>query len=119
MDRISRKYLRAIGRRLCCFARTRSTLLAGFEQEVADAFSDSTATMADLVARFGSPGEAARTLQQGVPPEEYMAALRSRRLRRRAAVIFCAAVLVLFGIYILWGSYEHPFYGVTYVIQDD
>lgn len=115
MDRISRKYLRAIGRRLCCFARTRSTLLAGFEQEVADAFSDSTATMADLVARFGSPGEAARTLQQGVPPEEYMAALRSRRLQRCAAVFLCVILAAVLCFMAFWCAREHPSHGIVYI----
>lgn len=90
-DAVIRQYCRAVGKQLPLPAAQRRQLLAGLRDELTEAAQDCT-TLDELIARVGTPDEAAQELLSGIAPERVQTYQKKRRWR----YILAAAMLVLF-----------------------
>ena len=81
-DAVIRRYCRAVGKRLPLPAAQRRQLLTGLREELTESAQDCT-TLDELIARVGTPDEAAQELLSGIAPE-------------RGRYLLAAAMLVLF-----------------------
>ncbi|MFQ6938477.1 MAG: HAAS signaling domain-containing protein [Oscillospiraceae bacterium] len=89
-DAVIRQYCRAVGKRLPLPAAQRRQLLAGLREELTESAQDCT-TLDELIARVGTPDEAAQELLSGIAPERVYAYQKKRRWR----YILAAALIVL------------------------
>lgn len=90
-DAVIRQYCRAVGKRLPLPAAQRRQLLTGLREELTESAQDCT-TLDELIARVGTPDEAAQELLSGIAPERVQTYQKKRRWR----YILAAAMLVLF-----------------------
>lgn len=90
-DAVIRQYCRAVGKRLPLPAAQRRQLLAGLREELTESAQDCT-TLDELIARVGTPDEAAQELLSGIAPERVQT--YQKKLRRRYLL---AAVLIVLG----------------------
>lgn len=97
-DAVIRRYCRAVGKRLPLPAAQRRQLLAGLREEFTESAQGCT-TLDELIARVGTPDEAAQELLSGIAPEHVQA--YQKKLRRRylpaaglIVVIVCCAALI-------------------------
>lgn len=97
-DAVIRRYCRAVGKRLPLPAAQRRQLLAGLREEFTESAQGCT-TLDELIARVGTPDEAAQELLSGIAPERVQA--YQKKLRRRylpaaglIVVIVCCAALI-------------------------
>lgn len=90
-DAVIRQYFRAVGKQLPLPAAQRRQLLTGLREELTESAQDCT-TLDELIARVGTPDEAAQELLSGIAPERVQAYQKKRRWR----YILAAAMLVLF-----------------------
>ena len=97
-DAVIRQYCRAVGKRLPLPAAQRRQLLAGLRGELTEAAQD-CASLDELIARVGTPDEAAQELLSGIAPERVHAYQKKRRWRSLLAAglivlaICCAALI--------------------------
>lgn len=91
-DAVIRQYCRAVGKRLPLPAAQRRQLLAGLRDELTEAAQD-CASLDELIARVGTPDEAAQELLSGIAPERVHA--YQKKLRRRSLL---AAVLIVLAV---------------------
>ena len=89
---VIRQYCRAVGKRLPLPAAQRRQLLAGLRGELTEAAQD-CASLDELIARVGTPDEAAQELLSGIAPERVHA--YQKKLRRRYLL---AAVLIVLAV---------------------
>lgn len=75
-DAVIRQYCRAVGKRLPLPAAQRRQLLAGLREELTESAQDCT-TLDELIARVGTPDEAAQELLSGIAPERVHAYQKS------------------------------------------
>lgn len=87
-DAVIRRYCRAVGKRLPLPAAQRRQPLAGLREEFTESAQGCT-TLDELIARVGTPDEAAQELLSGIAPERVQA--YQKKLRRRSLL---AAVLI-------------------------
>ena len=97
-DAVIRQYCRAVGKQLPLPAAQRRQLLAGLREELTESAQDCT-TLDELIARVGTPDEAAQELLSGIAPERVQA--YQKKLRRRSLL---AAVLIVLAVYDLAGA---------------
>ena len=90
-DAVIRQYCRAVGKRLPLPAAQRRQLLAGLREEFTESAQGCT-TLDELIARVGTPDEAAQELLSGIAPERVDAYQKKRRWQ----YILAAAIIVLF-----------------------
>ena len=90
-DAVIRQYCRAVGKRLPLPAAQRRQLLAGLREELTESAQDCT-TLDELIARVGTPDEAAQELLRGIAPER----VHAYQKKRRWQYILAAAIIVLF-----------------------
>ena len=97
-DAVIRRYCRAVGKRLPLPAAQRRQLLAGLREELTESAQGCT-TLDELIARVGTPDEAAQELLSGIAPERVQA--YQKKLHRRyllaavlIVVIVCCAALI-------------------------
>mgnify|MGYP000839023650 CR=1 FL=1 len=90
-DAVIRQYCRAVGKQLPLPAAQRRQLLAGLREEFTESAQGCT-TLDELIARVGTPDEAAQELLSGIAPERVQTYQKKRRWR----YILAAAMLVLF-----------------------
>lgn len=97
-DAVIRQYCRAVGKQLPLPAAQRRQLLAGLREEFTESAQGCT-TLDELIARVGTPDEAAQELLSGIAPERVQA--YQKKLRRRylpaaglIVVIVCCAALI-------------------------
>ena len=88
-DAVIRRYCRAVGKRLPLPAAQRRQLLAGLREELTESAQDCT-TLDELIARVGTPDEAAQELLSGIAPE------RGRYLLAAVLIVLavCCAALI-------------------------
>ena len=91
-DAVIRRYCRAVGKRLPLPAAQRRQLLAGMRGELPASAPDCT-TLHELIARVGTPDEAAQELLSGIAPERVQT--YQKKLRRRYLL---AAVLIVLAV---------------------
>lgn len=91
-DAVIRRYCRAVGKRLPLPAAQRRQLLAGLREEFTESAQGCT-TLDELIARVGTPDEAAQELLSGIAPERVQA--YQKKLRRRSLL---AAVLIVLAV---------------------
>lgn len=91
-DAVIRRYCRAVGKRLPLPAAQRRQLLAGLREELTESAQDCT-TLDELIARVGTPDEAAQELLSGIAPERVQ--VYQKKLRRRSLL---AAVLIVLAV---------------------
>ena len=77
-DAVIRQYCRAVGKRLPLPAAQRRQLLTGLREELTESAQDCT-TLDELIARVGTPDEAAQELLSGIAPERVHAYQKKRR----------------------------------------
>ena len=128
MNKIYTDYLRQVGQAMSCPRREQKRLLSGFTRELEDAFPPEAApTMADLTARFGSPGAMAAELQSALPEHAAADYQKGRRKKWMIATAACAAVIALLIGYLIWlGSNdvyippqnERITYETHYIVED-
>lgn len=97
-DAVIRQYCRAVGKRLPLPAAQRRQLLTGLREELTESAQDCT-TLDELIARVGTPDEAAQELLSGIAPERVHAYQKKRRWQYILAavlivVIVCCAALI-------------------------
>lgn len=97
-DAVIRQYCRAVGKRLPLPAAQRRQLLAGLRGELTEAAQD-CASLDELIARVGTPDEAAQELLSGIAPERVHAYQKKRRRRSLLAAVLivlavCCAALI-------------------------
>lgn len=97
-DAVIRRYCRAVGKRLPLPAAQRRQLLAGLREEFTESAQGCT-TLDELIARVGTPDEAAQELLSGIAPERVHAYQKKRRWQYILAavlivVIVCCAALI-------------------------
>lgn len=97
-DAVIRQYCRAVGKRLPLPAAQRRQLLAGLRGELTEAAQD-CASLDELIARVGTPDEAAQELLSGIAPERVHAYQKKRRWRSLLAAVLivlavCCAALI-------------------------
>ena len=97
-DAVIRQYCRAVGKRLPLPAAQRRQLLAGLRGELTEAAQD-CASLDELIARVGTPDEAAQELLSGIAPERVHAYQKKRRRRYLLAAVLivlavCCAALI-------------------------
>lgn len=97
-DAVIRRYCRAVGKRLPLPAAQRRQLLTGLREELTESAQDCT-TLDELIARVGTPDEAAQELLSGIAPERVHAYQKKRRWQYILAavlivVIVCCAALI-------------------------
>ena len=90
-DAVIRQYCRAVGKRLPLPAAQRRQLLAGLREEFTESAQGCT-TLDELIARVGTPDEAAQELLSGIAPER----VHAYQNKRRWQYILAAAIIVLF-----------------------
>ena len=90
-DAVIRQYCRAVGKQLPLPAAQRRQLLTGLREELTESAQDCT-TLDELIARVGTPDEAAQELLSGIAPER----VQTYQKKRRRRYILAAAMLVLF-----------------------
>lgn len=90
-DAVIRQYCRAVGKRLPLPAAQRRQLLAGLREELTESAQVCT-TLDELIARVGTPDEAAQELLRGIAPER----VHAYQKKRRWQYILAAAIIVLF-----------------------
>lgn len=95
-DAAAQKYFRQIQRLLVCEASTQKALLAGLDDEIAEALPRD-ADYAAIVKQFGSPDTVAAQLQETVGSEECAAAQKKKTRRKRwiAALVLTAIAAVV------------------------
>lgn len=88
-DAVIRRYCRAVGKRLPLPAAQCRQLLAGLREELTESAQDCT-TLDELIARVGTPDEAAQELLSGIAPE------RGRYLLAAVLIVLavCCAALI-------------------------
>lgn len=91
-DAVIRQYFRAVGKQLPLPAAQRRQLLAGLREEFTESAQGCT-TLDELIARVGTPDEAAQELLSGIAPERVQA--YQKKLRRRSLL---AAVLIVLAV---------------------
>lgn len=91
-DAVIRRYCRAVGKRLPLPAAQRRQPLAGLREEFTESAQGCT-TLDELIARVGTPDEAAQELLSGIAPERVQA--YQKKLRRRYLL---AAVLIVLAV---------------------
>ena len=89
-DAVIRRYCRAVGKRLPLPAAQRRQLLAGLREEFTESAQGCT-TLDELIARVGTPDEAAQELLSGIAPERVQA--YQKKLHRR--YLLAAGLIVL------------------------
>ena len=89
-DAVIRQYCRAVGKRLPLPAAQRRQLLAGLREEFTESAQGCT-TLDELIARVGTPDEAAQELLRGIAPER----VHAYQKKRRWQYILAAAIIVL------------------------
>lgn len=97
-DAVIRQYCRAVGKRLPLPAAQRRQLLAGLRGELTEAAQD-CASLDELIARVGTPDEAAQELLSGIASERVHAYQKKRRRRSLLAAVLivlavCCAALI-------------------------
>ena len=97
-DAVIRRYCRAVGKRLPLPAAQRRQLLTGLWDELTEAAQDCT-TLDELIARVGTPDEAAQELLSGIAPERVHAYQKKRRWQYILAAVLivlavCCAALI-------------------------
>lgn len=97
-DAVIRRYCRAVGKRLPLPAAQRRQLLAGLREEFTESTQGCT-TLDELIARVGTPDEAAQELLSGIAPERVHAYQKKRRWRYLLAAVLivlavCCAALI-------------------------
>ena len=90
-DAVIRQYCRAVGQQLPLPAAQRRQLLAGLREEFTESAQGCT-TLDELIARVGTPDEAAQELLSGIAPER----VHAYQKKRRWQYILAAAIIVLF-----------------------
>lgn len=90
-DAVIRQYCRAVGKQLPLPAAQRRQLLAGLREEFTESAQGCT-TLDELIARVGTPDEAAQELLSGIAPER----VHAYQKKRRWQYILAAAIIVLF-----------------------
>ena len=97
-DAVIRQYCRAVGKQQPLPAAQRRQLLAGLREEFTESAQGCT-TLDELIARVGTPDEAAQELLSGIAPERVQA--YQKKLHRRyllaavlIVVIVCCAALI-------------------------
>ena len=90
-DAVIRQYCRAVGKQLPLPAAQRRQLLAGLREEFTESAQGCT-TLDELIARVGTPDEAAQELLRGIAPER----VHAYQKKRRWQYILAAAIIVLF-----------------------
>ena len=91
-DAVIRQYCQAVGKRLPLPAAQRRQLLAGLREEFTESAQGCT-TLDELIARVGTPDEAAQELLSGIAPERVQT--YQKKLRRRYLL---AAVLIVLAV---------------------
>lgn len=88
-DAVIRQYCRAVGKQLPLPAAQRRQLLAGLREEFTESAQGCT-TLDELIARVGTPDEAAQELLSGIAPE------RGRYLLAAVLIVLavCCAALI-------------------------
>lgn len=89
-DAVIRRYCRAVGKQLPLPAAQRRQLLTGLREELTESAQDCT-TLDELIARVGTPDEAAQELLSGIAPERVQTYQKKRRWR----YILAAGLIVL------------------------
>lgn len=89
-DAVIRRYCRAVGKRLPLPAAQRRQLLAGLREEFTESAQGCT-TLDELIARVGTPDEAAQELLSGIAPER----VHAYQKKRRWQYILAAGLIVL------------------------
>lgn len=97
-DAVIRQYCRAVGKRLPLPAAQRRQLLTGLREELTESAQDCT-TLDELIARVGTPDEAAQELLSGIAPERVHAYQKKRRWQYILAAVLivlavCCAALI-------------------------
>lgn len=97
-DAVIRRYCRAVGKRLPLPAAQRRQLLTGLREELTESAQDCT-TLDELIARVGTPDEAAQELLSGIAPERVQAYQKQQRGRYLLAAVLivlavCCAALI-------------------------
>ena len=90
-DAVIRQYCRAVGKQLPLPAAQRRQLLAGLREEFTESAQGCT-TLDELIARVGTPDEAAQELLSGFAPER----VHDYQKKRRWHYFLAAAIIVLF-----------------------
>ena len=85
-DAVIRQYCRAVGKQLPLPAAQRRQLLAGLREEFTESAQGCT-TLDELIARVGTPDEAAQELLSGIAPERVQA--YQKKLHRRYLLALC------------------------------
>lgn len=90
------RYLSQVRRALCCPPAEKKRLLAGLQQELADALADTPGlSWAQLCERFGTPQAAAQELRRALPAGMAEAAARRRGRRLAACLLALLAAVIL------------------------
>lgn len=89
-DAVIRQYCRAVGKQLPLPAAQRRQLLAGLREEFTESAQGCT-TLDELIARVGTPDEAAQELLSGIASER----VHAYQKKRRWQYILAAGLIVL------------------------
>lgn len=98
-DTVIRQYCRAVGKQLPLPAAQRRQLLAGLREEFTESAQGCT-TLDELIARVGTPDEAAQELLSGIAPERVHAYQKKRRwqyILAAAIVLFVCCAALIYG----------------------
>ena len=102
----AKRFVKQIGKRLCCTNETKSKLTNGIVQELADRYSGQDSLSYDaLLHEFGSPEEIALEMQDNVNPKEVASVKKKRKVMAAGLIVFAVIAFLALGYY-TWNLFQ-------------
>lgn len=116
-QKVARTFCRRVGRKLVCLPKTKTALLKGLMEELADLPDERIGSIQNMEANYGKISDVTEELQAGISADEYFQAVRLHKRWEIAVggliVLIALIVLTISVIYYL----NYPNYVIETIVE--